>query len=204
MTGYLQANLRDLIEARGEADIKAELSEFLCPLNPDVESFIRDKAILFARQGIASTHVVYASFRGEPVIAGYYALAIKTVTIKSTVLKSRIWKSRLSRFTEYHPELKSYIGAMPLIGQLGKNYANDYNKLITGDDLLEIACQKVRSAQYMLSGKLVYLECEDKPELITFYERNGFTEFNRRKLDGDEQSNDGKDYLLQMIKYFKG
>lgn len=204
MTGIWQVTLRDLIEVRGEADVKARLSEFSCPLNPDVEYFIKQKAIEFTKQGIASTHLVYASYKDKPVLVGYYALANKTVTLKASIMRSRKWRSRISKFAEYHPELKSYILAMPLIGQLGKNYANGYNKLIIGDDLLEIACEKVRSAQFVLSGKLVYLECEDNEKLVAFYERNGFSEFNKRQLEGDETSNDGKGYLLQMIKYFKG
>lgn len=204
MTGIWQATLRDLIEVRGEADVKAELSEFSCPLNPDVEYFLKEKAIEFTKQGIASTHLVYTSYKGKPVLVGYYALANKTVTIKAALLHNKRWKSRISKFAEYHAELKSYIAAMPLIGQIGKNYAHGYNQLITGDQLLEIACDKVRSAQFALSGKLVYLECEDNQSLVDFYTRNGFSEFNKRYLDGDETNNDGKGYLLQMIKYFKG
>ena len=48
MTGIWQATLRDLIEVRGEADVKAELSDFSCPLNPDVEYFISSNKILAA------------------------------------------------------------------------------------------------------------------------------------------------------------
>lgn len=204
MTGFWQANLRDLINVRGESAVKSELSEFRCPLNPDIEYFLHEKAIEFSKHGIASTHIVYASNKGRPVCVGYYALANKTVLIKGKILESKTWRSRLSKFGTYYQELKSYICAVPLIGQLGKNFTNHFDSLITGDDLLEFACQKVRSAQYDLSGKLVYIECEDKQELIDFYERNGFMIFNKRTLDGDEHSNDGKDYLLQMIKYFHG
>ena len=204
MTGYKQANLRDLIETLGEETVKALLQEFSCPLNEDVESFLHDKAIEFSKRGLASTHIVYASYQGSPVSAGYYALANKSVVVRASVLKSKSWRSRISKFAEYHPEIKSYICAMPLIGQLGKNYANGYDKLISGDDLLEIACEKVRTAQYVLSGKLAYLECEDTPKLVEFYNRNGFSEFSRRILESDEHSYDGKNYLLQMIKYFKG
>ncbi len=204
MTGYWQANLRDMIQALGEEAVKAQLQEFSCPMNEDVEYFIHEKAIEFSKQGIASTHIVFSSYCGKPVIVGYYSLANKTVVVKASVLKSKTWKSRIHRFAEYRQEIKGYICAMPLIGQLGKNYSNGYNKLISGDDLLEIACKKVRSVQYALSGKLAYLECEDNPQLVEFYQRNGFTEFGRRTLDGDEHRNDGKNYLLQMIKYFKG
>ena len=63
MTGIWQATLRDLIEVRGEADVKAELSEFSCPLNRDVEYFLHHKVIEFTKQGIASTHLVYTSYK---------------------------------------------------------------------------------------------------------------------------------------------
>lgn len=204
MTGIWQATLRDMIEVRGEADVKAELSEFSCPFNKDIEYFIKNKAIEFTKQGLASTHLVYTSYKDAPVLAGYYALANKSVSIKASLINSKRWKSRISKFAEYNYDLKSYIVAMPLIGQLGKNYTNGYNTLISGDQLLEIACEKVRSVQFALSGKLVYLECEDNEKLVDFYTRNGFSKFATRKLDGDEINNDGKGYLLQMIKYFKG
>lgn len=41
MTGYWQANLKDMIKARGEEAVQTDFSEICCPLNPDVEYFIR-------------------------------------------------------------------------------------------------------------------------------------------------------------------
>lgn len=92
--------------------------------------------------------------------------------------------------------------ATPLIAQLGKNYRNGYNELITGDELLQIACQKVQRTQLELGGKFVYLECEDKQVLKRFYQRNGFCIFDSRRLDADERHLDGE-CLLQLIKYLK-
>lgn len=37
----------------------------------------------------------------------------------------------------------SFVIVAPLIAQLGKNYANGYNKLITGDELLAMALEKL-------------------------------------------------------------
>mgnify|MGYP006898683362 CR=1 FL=1 len=51
-----------------------------------------------------------------------------------------------------------------------------------------------------MGGKLAYLECEDTPGLIRFYEENGFYRFGNRNLDKDEPGQ--KRYLAQMIKYF--
>ncbi len=202
MIGYWQANLKDMIEVLGEKRIRAELARFSCPLNPDVELFIREKAIEFSKSGFAATHLVYRSYQGEPVLVGYYALANKTVVVKGAKLNSK-WKSRLRRFANYYDdELKQYQIALPLIGQLGKNFAEGRNNLITGDDLLKFACDKIRDMQYIMGGKMAYIECEDKPKLIDFYTRNGFYQFAHRNLDRDELSTEGAKYLVQMIKYF--
>ena len=202
ITGFWQSNLRDLLAELGEERTSEILSAFECPLNPDVQSFLREKAILFSRHGYASTYLVFASYQGSVVLIGYYALAMKAVVIKGSLLSSQ-WRGRLRRFAFYDSDLKQFTLSLPLIGQLGKNYAQHYDRLISGDDLLGIACETVREIQLMSSGKMVYLECEDVLPLTSFYERNGFFRFANRNLDGDERDLSQTPYLVQMIKYFK-
>ena len=202
ITGFWQSNLRDLLAELGEERTSEILSAFECPLNPDVQSFLREKAILFSRHSYASTYLVFASYQGSVVLIGYYALAMKAVVIKGSLLSSQ-WRGRLRRFAFYDSDLKQFTLSLPLIGQLGKNYAHHYDRLISGDDLLGIACETVREIQLMSSGKMVYLECEDVLPLTSFYERNGFFRFANRNLDGDERDLSQTPYLVQMIKYFK-
>lgn len=202
ITGFWQSNLRDLLAELGEERTSEILSAFECPLNPDVQSFLREKAILFSKHGYASTYLVFASYQGSVVLIGYYALAMKAVVIKGSLLSSQ-WRGRLRRFGFYDSDLKQFTLSLPLIGQLGKNYAHHYDRLISGDDLLGIACETVREIQLMSSGKMVYLECEDVLPLTSFYERNGFFRFANRNLDGDERDLSQTPYLVQMIKYFK-
>ncbi len=202
ITGFWQSNLRDLLAELGEERTSEILSAFECPLNPDVQSFLREKAILFSKHGYASTYRVFASYQGNVVLIGYYALAMKAVVIKGSLLSSQ-WRGRLRRFAFYDSDLKQFTLSLPLIGQLGKNYAHHYDRLISGDDLLGIACETVREIQLMSSGKMVYLECEDVLPLTSFYERNGFFRFANRNLDGDERDLSQTPYLVQMIKYFK-
>ena len=194
--------MRDLVSESGEEQVKEILSGFLCPLNPDVEQFMHEKALMFARNNFATTYLVFMSYKKEPVLVGYYALAIKPVVIKAKTLNSD-WRRRLRRYADYDEELKQFSVALPLIGQLGKNFANDYNKLITGDELLQAACDTVHSIQWMTSGKMAYLECEDIPALTEFYERNGFYRFANRNLDRDELEHNKGKYLVQMIRYFR-
>lgn len=201
VTGFVQANLMDMLDVLGEEKVTAILSSFSCPLNLDVEQFLRTKAIPFARMGIAATHLVFASYQSETVLVGYYALANKTVAIKARALSSR-WRQRLNRFAQLNPETHQYLIALPLIGQLGKNFTNGYNHLISGEALLGMACEKIRGLQLLIGGKMAYLECEDTPRLIEFYRANGFERFANRNLDGDELQTGEKPYLVQMLRYF--
>ena len=199
MTGYKIVNLKLMIDELGEERTKELLSSFSCPMNEDVEQFLRRKAIEFSKQGFSQTHVVYASFRGNPEIAGYFTLANKYITVQGNKLSNTL-KKRINKFSVFDPKVRAYCLSAPLIAQLGKNYYGGANKLISGDELLKLACEKVSKIQLELGGKFAYLECEDKPVLLEFYKRNGFCEFDRRSLDRDETGISG-DSLVQLLKY---
>lgn len=79
MTGYGLVNLKEMIEEVGEDRVKEILSAFSCPLNKDVEFFLHNKAIEFAKQGIAQTQLVFTSYKGEPVLVGYFTLSNKVL-----------------------------------------------------------------------------------------------------------------------------
>ena len=193
-----------MIEELGEKETRNLLSDFTCPKNKDVETFLRSKAILMSKAGIAQTHLVFVEKEEKKCLVGYFALATKSFEIDFTGRNlSHGMRGRLHNFATYDRGTKvNRINAI-LIGQLGKNYFNNYNKLIKGKALLNLACMKVKEAQKIAGGKVVYLECEDKPKLTQFYERNGFIIFGKRPLDRDEKDDMSGKYLLQMLKYLK-
>lgn len=201
MQGYKIVNLQLMIQSLGEGRVKSELSKFSCPLNLDVESFLKAKAIEFSKQGLAQTHLVYASFKDEPIISGYFTLANKYIIIKADAVSGKT-RQRIKRFATYDRNIKAFYLSAPLIAQLGKNYADNCSNLISGEELLGMACEKIGAIQYDLGGRFVYLECEDKPKLLEFYSRYGFCEFDKRMLDRDESGLSG-DYLIQLLKYIK-
>ena len=157
MLGIKIVNLNLLIEECGEEVARNYLSDFSCPLNKDVENFLKQKAIDFAKQGWAQTHLVMMSYKKEMVLVGYFTLASKFITVSSKHLNTTT-KKRIAKFSTYDPVLKAYLLSAPLIAQLGKNYSNGYDRLITGDELLSLACNKVRFIQLDLGGRYVYLE----------------------------------------------
>lgn len=204
ISGYIQTNLKEMVEQLGEDSVKTILSVFSSGgLNQDVECFLKEKAIVFAKQGWAATHLVFASYRDKPILAGYYTLASKYITISKKNIPSKTLGKKISKFAENNTDLKRYIMSAPLIAQLGKNYQEGYDKLITGDELLALACNKVKEIQLSLGGKFVYLECEDNEKIKKFYEDNGFVNFGKRYMDRDEEEKMEGRYLIQMLKYIK-
>lgn len=203
MTGYGKINLQDMSEMIGVEELQSIISDFSCPLNNDVQTFLTEKAVEFSKQGISATYLVFASYRKNPVLAGYFTLALKVfhIGLKQARISNTL-KKRIRRFSIYNEDIKRDIVAAPLIAQIGKNYTNGYNDLISGDELLQLACDTVADAQRLLGGRFVYLECEDTSRLLEFYESNGFYNFGQRPLDPDETGLKGK-YLVQMLKYLR-
>lgn len=201
MSGYIGLNLKEMIEQIGEESVKRILSDFSCPLNADVENFLKHTAIEFSKQGIASTYLIMASYQERYVLVGYFALANKIFCMDKDSFPSKRWKNRIAKFAQFDATIKRYTLSAPLIGQLGKNYSHNYNQLITGDELLKLALEKVKEMQFIVGGKVVYLECEDKPALKEFYSQNGFVDFGKRFLDKDELDDFSDTYLVQMLKY---
>ena len=175
MIGTPIVNLADILAVEKEKELQAMIDEFSCPYNMDVENFLKSKAVEFSKQQLAATYFVFKQYKGNNVVAGYFSIAQKHFHIdlnKKGISKSM--KKRISKYAQRDDDLKKYVANAMLLGQLGKNFANGYNNLITGDELLSIACERIADIQRVSSGKLVYAECEDTPRLIEFYERNGF------------------------------
>lgn len=198
-THFIQIRLDDLIEAIGEEKVKLILSSFVCPLNKDVEDFLRSKAMVFSARQFAKTNLVFWETDDKKAreLVGYYSFTSKVIHIHRGAVSSK--EARKLRETGMFDEkANQYTVSAPLIGQLGKNYAGGNDCLISGTDLLQMAIEKAYTIQSEVGGRFVYLECEENEKLISFYERNRFKVFGRRKLDGDETNVRGE-YLVQLF-----
>lgn len=202
-------NLEDMLTELGEDDTKKVLSCFSCPRNKDVENFLKDKAILFSQKDYAKTFLVFweapKSKFGERKIefVGYYALTTKSISISRetnvSAMSSEKWRKLCRAVNEKTSSKKCSLSAY-LIGQLGKNFTNGNDCLISGKDLLGMAIQKIQEAKKLTGGKVVYVECENKAKLLEFYISNKFNVFGERSLDGDETDIEGST-LMQLFRY---
>jgi len=191
---YSSFNILDMIDSIGEDSVKEILSDFSCPINDEITLFCRKNAIDFAKRKLSVTYLV---FDEERRFVGYYTLTHKSSYINSDLLsKSNIKK--LEMYAKKDDGTGLYCVSAFLIAQFGKNYSVDNGKGILGDDLMEFALNSVKAAQHLVGGGVVYLECEDKAKLLSFYQSDS----NLFKLYGERISEkDGTVYkqLLRII-----
>ena len=179
----------------GEKELEDLLSEFSCIKNPDVERFLKNNAIEFAKKHQSVTYLVFSNLDAE--LLGYFTLAIKPISVKAERFSNTI-KRKIARVSEFDEDSCTYTLSAYLIAQLGKNFTNGTNERIQGNQLLEIAIETVKQLQYMAGGMVVFLEAENEEKLMRFYEeQNNFKKFDTRKTQaGTENMHD----LIQLLK----
>lgn len=170
---YQTIALKDIIEKFGKNDANKVLSEFFCPINSDVEMFMHFKAYPYECAGMARTYLIVA-LDHEKI---YGVCAIYSVTTKSISISQQMnSKSRRIAFgTTY--AVGNPVNAI-LIGQLSKNYKDGNDQYITGELLMSLIIDHVRKMDILVPSVSVYVECENKPELRSYYEKYGFTYFS--------------------------
>ena len=175
-----------------EDQLKEILHSFSSPVNPDVEHFLQKNSILFTKKKQSISYIV--STGGH--LVGYFALAVKPVTFRSEVL-SKTAQKVVERVSKYDANTKEYSASGYLIAQLGKNFRIAKGLQIPGSHLLNIAISTIQQAQNLVGGTIVFLECENHPKLMSFYEQNLFRQFSSRITDNS--NNEGL-VLNQMFR----
>jgi hypothetical protein len=176
-------SLQSLIEMTSESFVSEIVSGFVCAKDDDIDSFIKTKAALFDRKGKSKTHFLLdedALLHGRIEIVAFFSLAIQLLKIPEGATNAKI--RRLDGL--YSRKGGSPITEIPsfLIGQLAKN--DKYANVFPGKMLLEYALSAIAEAERIVGGRVAYVECRDVPELVSFYERNGFKALRRDPFDG--------------------
>ena len=117
----------------------------------------------------------------------------KMLTLKQSSLSKTECKA-ISRFGYFDEDSQSYKLPAVLIAQFSRNF-NENSKSISGNDLMDIALDKIKDILHSTSGKAVFLECEQYEKIIEFYTKNNF-----QPLDNTVFSKDNKELTqLYMI-----
>lgn len=198
---YTVFNIREYLKSEnhglGESELQSILSEFSCPRNADVERFIKEQSIEFAKKHQSVTYLVFSTEDAE--LLGYFAITVKPITVNSEPF-SNTTRRKLARVSELNEQNHTYNLAAYLIAQLGKNYQNGANERIAGEELLELAIQQIQQMQYLAGGMVVFLEANNEEKLLEFYHNNGFQQFDSRLTESKDSE---QHELLQLLKLLK-
>ncbi len=163
------------------------ISIFMCNRDPDIEEFLKSRAIQFEKIGKSRTFLIFDEDAENFSVLAYFTLALQVLKIPDNLSNNKIKlldgfnaKIKGERITEL-PAL--------LIGQFGKNdiHKND----ITGDELMQYCLSTMLEGQIRLGGRIFMLECKNTPYLLAFYEKYGF-----HKIEKDYDKNE----LLQLVR----
>ena len=193
---FFIVNLREYLDENkpvyiGEDKLYKLLSSFSCPLNPDVENFLRNSAIEFTKKDQSVTYLVFS----HEHLVGYFSLAIKPVSVLASTI-SKTMARKLERVSVLDENTGTYTASVYLIAQLEKNFALPEEQRINGDILLKLTLDIISQAKYLLGGVLEFLECDNNEALMNFYIRNGFKFFNTRVTLGENPHK-----LNQLLKF---
>jgi hypothetical protein len=190
---YKIINILDWCEILGEEELRSKINGFSCPLNLEIEQFVSNNALDFAKRKISITYCVLNMNRE---IVGIFALAHKAVDIENNGFSNSKIK-KLNRYATLDADNNSYKASAFLIAQFGKNYAVDDGHSLNGNELMYLTHDVLKEVQHVIGGGIVYLECEEKTRLLEFYqnEQNGFMRFGERY-----STEDNKKYI-QLFKF---
>lgn len=194
MSEYVTINILDMIDAVGEEHVKRILSDFSCPKNQEIETFIKKSAIDFAKRKLSVTHLV---FHEAGKLAAFFTLTHKAVEISDNGLSSASRK-KIQRYAQRDETSNSYMVSAFLIAQFGKNYSMQPDEVPDGNRLMVNSFKILAKVQKDVGGGVVYLECEDKPKLLAFYgnAQNSFRVFGERYSEVDNTK------YIQLLRFF--
>ena len=113
------------------------LARFSCPLNKEVESYLKDssRAVQSSQMSSSVTYLAFDSRSND--LLGYFTLMMKAYSVKSDALNSAN-KRLIRRFSEIDSS-GNFTAAVYLIAQIGKNFALPEEDQIEGSELLMAA-----------------------------------------------------------------
>ena len=155
---------------------------------------MKNNAVDFAKRKMSVTHLV---LNENSELMAIFTLTHKALELGDENL-SAATRKKIKRYAQLNETTNSYMVSAFLIAQFGKNYADGKNLELNGDSLMESSMNVLKAVQREVGGGIVYLECEDKPQLISFYQnpQNAFRVFGERYSDSDNTK------YIQLLRFF--
>jgi len=169
MMSYEIMSLSEFMTLFPQEHVSDVLHTFSCKRDKDVESFLREKAIVQEKKQTSRTYLMFTA-RQRPELAAYFSLAVSSMDVKGLECSNELRKKM---------NINNDIAQSYLIGQIGKC---DGSEKGLGTLAILHAISLIRAANTKVGCRLIRLDC--KPSLIKYYTDNGFIHTGRN-TDGD-------------------
>jgi len=156
---YLVSPLSEVLSKYPEEQVSQILSSFSCERDKDVESFLRDKAIVQEKKQTSRTYLIFDD--DTNLLVAYFALAISIMEDKNLKCSNRMQRKM---------NFNNHVALSYLIGQLGKR---DGSAKGLGMFAIEKAISCILKANAKVGCRVIRIDCRES--LIEYYENNGFT-----------------------------
>jgi hypothetical protein len=152
-----------------EERISKLLSSFSCKRNRDVESFLKNSAMIHEKRHISRTYLIFTDAPNRE-LAAYFTVAVNSMDVSrlecSTTLRKKM-------------NINNGFAQSYLIGQIGKH---DDGEKGLGEYAISSAIKMILKANAKVGCRVIRLDCGSP--LIKYYTENGFT-FAGKNTDGD-------------------
>ena len=192
---FKRITLSDLIDFSGEETAQKVLETFSCPQNEEIQNFIRNSAVNFAKRKITMTHLLFSE---ENELLGFFSLTHKPLIVKDENFSSKLRRIFFTS-SSYNYITQSFESSGFLLAQFSKNFTDGLNKLISGNEMMNEVLNVLKPVQHEIGGRIVFLECDkNKEKLSDFYtnDNNRFVKFGERI---DEKDNTTYSQLLRVL-----
>ncbi|GEM_PF-5910873 len=116
---FFVLNILDALRDLGEEIVTGLISTFKCALNAEIQDFLQNNAINFAKKKISVTYLV---INQSNELVAYFTVTHKPVLIPTGELEfSKTQRKRLERFSVFKSENGEHHASAFLIAQFGKN-----------------------------------------------------------------------------------
>lgn len=150
--------LSSMIDRYGKGPVEDYLKRFRCAKDPDLQTFLHEKAVMYENKGRSRTFLMIDE---DKAIRAYITLALTDIEVRED--------SPLSKGIRRKMDLNGNRAVGYLIGQMAKD---DRVQEHIGHSLISKALRLLNVSYMMNGGRVVCVDC--KKELLPFYQREGF------------------------------
>lgn len=159
-------------------DVLSESESFTCGEDPDMDEFFQKDALTYARRRIGKSYCFRLEEDARKIVA-CFTLSNDSIRIwdLGSSKKNAMWKELTNR----EKMLSRFPGV--LIGRLA--VSKDYSGQGVGSEIIDFIKLWFLSEENKTGCRLAIVDAKNKPNVLKFYEKNGFKYLFNREIDED-------------------